>query len=484
MGFRINTNIAAMDAHQKTTGTNRALDSSLSKLASGLRINSAADDASGLAIADSLRAQSNSLGQAVRNANDAMSIIQIADKAMDEQLKILDTIKVKAIQAAQDGQSDDSRGALQADIVRLMESLDNIASTTSYNGQSLLSGSFTNKEFQIGAYSNQTVKTSIGNTTSQVIGSSRFETTATNVSTEGIVTVAFGAGDDRTVLESVIVSSESNTGLGILAQVINKNSDITGVTATATVSSTSTAAIAIQDVVSLEINGIEFGTFSVAANDADGTLVNAINSRTADTGVQAATDSLGRLTLTSIDGRGMIISGLPAGLEGENYGRLTLQNQDGSDIVFSTNVAAMVLTAANEATLNLSDVRGNIESADALAIGATANAAQDLYLSGGIGAGVSSLKGAQATIDIAQSAQKLLDVIRADLGSVQNQLVSTVNNVSVTQVNIAAAESQIRDVDFAAESANFSRLNILAQSGSYALSQANAVQQNVLRLLQ
>jgi len=487
MGFRINTNIASLDAQVKAGMTNRGLDSSLSKLSSGLRINSAADDASGLAIADSLRAQGNSLGQAVRNANDAISIVQIADKAMDEQIKILDTIKVKAIQAAQDGQSADSRSALQSDIVRLMESLDNIANTTSYNGQSLLSGAFTNKEFQIGAYSNQVVTTSIGNTTSQVIGSSRFETTATNVSTEGIVTVSFGAGDDRVTLESVIISSESNSGLGVLADVINKNSDITGVTATATVQSTSTAAVAIQDVVSLEINGIEFGTFSVAANDADGTLVNAINARTAETGVIAATDSLGRLSLTSIDGRGMVISadgGFIAGLEGQNYGRLTLQNQDGSDIIFSTNVAAMVLTAANEATLNLADVRGNIGSADALAIGATANAAEDLYLSGGIGAGVSSLKGAQATIDIAQSAQKLLDTVRADLGSVQNQLISTVNNVSVTQVNVAAAESQIRDVDFAAESANFSRLNILAQSGSYAMSQANAVQQNVLRLLQ
>ena len=117
-------------------------------------------------------------------------------------------------------------------------------------------------------------------------------------------------------------------------------------------------------------------------------------------------------------------------------------------------------------------------------MGAAANASQELTLSGGIGAGVTSLRGAMATMDIAQSAQKMLDRIRADLGSVQNQMVSTVNNISVTQVNVKAAESNIRDVDFAAESANFSKFNILAQAGSYAMSQSNAVQQNVLRLLQ
>ena len=117
-------------------------------------------------------------------------------------------------------------------------------------------------------------------------------------------------------------------------------------------------------------------------------------------------------------------------------------------------------------------------------MGAAANAVQDLGLSGGIGAGITTLKGAEAGIDIAESAQRLLDSVRADLGSVQNQIISVVNNISVTQVNVAAAESQIRDVDFAAESATFSKHNILAQSGSFAMSQANAVQQNVLSLLQ
>src|SRR3989338_7047828 len=176
MGFRINTNIAAMNAHTNATMNNRSLDSSLSKLSSGLRINTAADDASGMAIADSLRSQSSALGQAIANANDGISIVQIADKAREEQNKILKTIKTKATQAAQDGQTTASRKALQADIARLMESLDNIANTTSYNGQNLLAGSFTNKEFQVGAYSNQTVTASIGNTSSSKVGATSFAT--------------------------------------------------------------------------------------------------------------------------------------------------------------------------------------------------------------------------------------------------------------------------------------------------------------------
>ena len=491
MGFRINTNIAALNAHNNGVMNNRALDSSLSKLSSGLRINSAADDASGMAIADSLRSQASSLGQAIRNANDAQSIIQIADKAMDEQLKIIDTIKVKAIQAAQDGQSRDSRIALQSDITRLMESLDNIANTTSYNGQNLLSGAFTNKEFQIGAYSNQTVKASIGNTTSQVIGAARFETSATITATGSIGSVAsfvISSGTNDLTLESTIMDISANTGLGALATMINKNSDLTGIQAAATVISTTTNAIAIGSVSDLNINGIIIGNFSVEANDANGTLVNAINSKTAETGVRASTTESGALELTSLDGRGLFVSTSDAsaafvGAEGSNYGRLTLSNQDGSDIVVTAG-ADNIISASYEANLNLSDVKSNISSADALALGAAANAAQETKLSGGIGAGVTSLKGAMMTMDVAQSAQKLLDSIRADLGSVQNQIISVVNNISVTQVNVQAAESQIRDVDFASESATFSKHNILAQSGSFAMSQANAIQQNVLSLLQ
>jgi flagellin len=250
MGFRINTNVAAMNAHTNASVNNRNMDSSLEKLSSGLRINKAADDASGLSIADSLRSQASGLGQAISNANDGIGIIQIADKAMDEQTKILDTIKTKATQAAQDGQSADSRKALQADITRLMEELDNIAGTTSFNGQNFLSGSFTNKEFQVGAYSNQTVKTSIGATSSDKIGSTRFESGEIVKASSGStslkeVTMTFSAADGKNdvKLESVSISTSAGTGIGVLAETINKNSDLTGVRASWQVQGTGATAV-------------------------------------------------------------------------------------------------------------------------------------------------------------------------------------------------------------------------------------------------
>jgi flagellin len=471
-----------MNAHTNATMNNRNLDSSLSKLSSGLRINTAADDASGMAIADSLRSQASALGQAIGNANDAIGMIQTADKAMDEQLKILDTIKVKATQAAQDGQTAKSRQALQKDIARLIESLDNIASTTSFNGQTLLAGAFSNKEFQVGAFSNETVKASIGATNSTKIGSVHVETGDT-VTAAAAVAVTI---NDET-LETVTISTSAGTGLGELANVINKNQDILGVRATANVEHVGGAEITAGDVVSLTINGVYIGTISgVQTGDSDGRLVNAINAAKTQTGVEAFTDSEGKLHLRSLDGRGIAVSsnGAGAGITAatvETYGRLTLTRLDSRDIKFSTTGTGFS-TAANiaNATVNLNDVIDEFDADVASAAGAHGVTT----LTSDLGTGVETLRGAMLVMDVAQSATELLDSIRADLGSVQNQLVSTINNISVTQVNVKAAESNIRDVDFAAESANFSKFNILAQSGSYAMSQANAVQQNVLRLLQ
>jgi flagellin len=314
MGFRINTNIAAMSAHQQGVMNNNMLNSSLEKLSSGLRINKSADDASGMAIADSLRNQSNSLGQAIRNANDAIGIVQIADKAMDEQVKILDTIKTKATQAAQDGQTSSTRSALQQDISRLLEELDNIAVTTNYNGKSLLSGAYSNKEFQIGAYSNTTIKASIGATSSDKIGNTRFET-SNIISTSSEVSMKFIAVDgvrDITI-ESVTISTSTGTGIGVLADAINKNSEALNVKASwqnVVTGNLRVASGGASNVTALTINGITIGNIQdVKSNDSEGILVASINKFKDQTGVEASIDSEGRLNLRSIDGRGIVVSG-------------------------------------------------------------------------------------------------------------------------------------------------------------------------------
>ena len=514
MSFRINTNIAALNAHTIGVQNNRAIANSLEKLSSGLRINKAADDASGMSIADSLRSQASSLGQAIGNANDAIGMIQIADKAMDEQLKILDTVKVKAIQAAQDGQTTESRRALQNDIVRLLEELDNIANTTSYNGQQMLSGAFSNKEFQIGAYSNTTVKASIGPTSSDKIGHVRLE--SSSVTGIGMLASA-GAKNLKEValkfrqvdgkkdykLETAVISTSAGTGIGVLADTINKFSDTLGVRAYATVLGTGGVPVQSGTVHGLVVNGTTIGTINdVRKNDADGRLINAFNSIKERTGVEAYVDIEGRLNLRSLDGRAISVhaegktgavlgGGSFAGVSGTNHaivGRISLVRTDARDIIVSgTNFSSVGFHSAQgiaQYTVNLRSVRGNMDANIASASGANANAAQAVQNKDGIGAGVTSLRGAMVVMDMAESATRQLDKIRADMGSVQMQLVATINNISITQVNVKAAESQIRDVDFAQESATFSKHNILAQSGSFAMAQANAVQQNVLRLLQ
>lgn len=499
MAFQVNTNVNALNATAQSTFTQTSLSSSLQKLSSGLRINSAKDDASGMAIADSLRSQANALGQAIRNTNDGMGIIQIADKAMDEQVKILDTIKTKATQAAQDGQTTTTRTAIQADINRLIESLDNIAQTTSYNGLNLLAGSFINKEFQVGAYSNQTIRASIGATSSDKIGHVRSETmTFTAIGDVAMNFIAANGGQNVSI-ESVTISTSAGTGLGAVAEAINKNSDaLGGIRADYTVVMVGTDAIDAGDITSLTINGVSIGNITgIQENDKDNRLVQAINAYKDTTGVEASVDKDGRLVLTSTDGRAIQVSGdglsagaanvvTGAGTAGETFvGSLTLTKLGAGDVkVSGTGLDGVtVASAAAQTTTTLRQIKGELSADIKSAIGANAGSWSGA-VGGTLGAGVTTLKGAMLVMDIAESAIKQLDTIRADLGSIQQQMQSTINNITITQVNVKSAESGIREVDFASESANYSNLNILAQAGSYAMSQANTVQQNILRLLQ
>ncbi|NWF65871.1 MAG: flagellin B, partial [Campylobacterales bacterium] len=300
-------------------------------------------------------------------------------------------------------------------------------------------------------------------------------------------------------LESVKISNGSGSGIGVLAEIINKNSDRIGATATWKVESTGNQSIQSGTISDLKINGIAIGTITdIKAGDSEGKLLAAVNNLKDQTGVEASIDPRGNLVLNSIDGRGIVVSASAgisiAGMSGtnsENYGRLTLTRMDPRDILVSgtnfTNIGYAAATVA-ETTINLRTIKGNFSVEQACAMGAHAMSntlvlSQNIAASG-MGAGVTTFVGAQMVMAIADTSMKMLDKIRSDLGSVQNQLVATINNISVTQVNVKSAESSIRDVDFASESANFSKNNILAQSGSYAMSQANAVQQNVMKLLQ
>ncbi|WP_434658036.1 flagellin [Sulfurimonas sp. NW9] len=405
MGFRINTNVAAMNAHRNSVETNKGLDKSLNALSSGLRINKAADDASGMAIANSLRQQAQGLGQAINNANDGIGVAQTADGALEEYTKIIDTVRTKSIQAASDGQTLDTRKKIQADIDRLLEEAQNIASTTSFNGQTLLNGAYQNKSFHIGAYSGETVKLSIADTqTSQV---AEFALAETSVGFSRLSGAANSAGGSASLSVTVV------------------NAD--GTTATV---STSTISFA---------SGADLSGYEIAQ-----AVVDKFNQQAQIEGAD--------VRASIVEATGSTVDKPEYGIRIDSAGDLTGMTL--GDGVNDGNSAAITTAAAAGLDNNLSTID------------------------------VTTRRDAEKAITIASYALKDIDKTRSDIGSVQNQLESTVRNISVTQVNVTAAESQIRDVDFAAESANFSKLNILAQSGSYAMSQANAVQQNVLRLLQ
>ncbi|MBP3675853.1 MAG: flagellin B, partial [Campylobacter sp.] len=413
--------------------------------------------------------------------------------------------------------------ALQNDISRLLEELDMIATTTSFNGQQLLNGNFSNKNFQIGAYSNETAKVSIGATNSNTIGHTRFETlnnavysVFSNISAQNFTVKLSGVdgypnGYTFQTISGTVIQKD---GYKALAEMMNGVSDKTGIKVKVNNTQIFSDSISAGTIQNLMINGVTIGNVTVKANDSDNTLIGAINAKKDETGVEASLEN-GKLVLAAKDGRairigafsgasfmGGDIAGASAGSAGGGalfLGTMTFIRQDARDIKVGiegisqisgfTAGEAMITGVAsngyNQSSVNLKYMNsGTISATIAKAMGffngGASNAGQEVDQAGG----VNTYGGAQAMIDVAEAARKTLDKLRADLGSVQNQLVATINNITVTQVNVKSAESQIRDVDFASESANFSKFNILAQSGSYAMSQANSVQQNILRLLQ
>ncbi len=418
-----------MNSHQEAKKTNLFLDKSLQKLSSGLRINYAADDSSGMAIADSLKAQSLGLGQAIANANDGIGVVQTADGALNEYINIINTVKTKAIQAASDGQSADSRAAIQRDVRKLLEEAQNIADTTSFNGQTLLNGAFQNKSFHIGAYSGETVQFDVDDT--RINKMAKFATV-----TGG--RVASGAFENNISMTITVGQSGVTVG-GVKTFQVNISATTKGT----------------------DRNSVAVRTMAEKRSSYDNAkiIANAIN---------AAAQTTGATMHASVVELSGSTNANPA------YG-IRLDTKDMITVADAEGISGVTGNAAlNEGTV------GGLNTDD---LGADGKVSASLtYNLGTID--VTSRENAEWAITIADYALKELDAIRSNMGSVQNQLDSTIRNISVTQVNVTAAESQIRDVDFAKESANFNKQNILAQSGTYAMSQANAIQQNVMRLLQ
>lgn len=538
MSFRINTNITSLSSNNSTERTNKKLTASLEHLSSGLRINKAADDASGMTVANSLRSQASSLEQSIASGNDAIGLLQTADYAMAEQIEIIDTIRVKAIQAANDFHTRDSRLAIHQDIMRLLEEFDNIANTTTFNGHKLLNGNFSNKNFQMGAYSNESISITIPRADSKSVGHLSFATSSplmyenTNdfARAEWTFTLNYGTiGNEK--LEFNFTGQDLLTqGFKYITDRVNAAHVETGIRASARSDLATPVRILgsrLFGPVDLSINGYQIlSNATVQADDADSLLLNAINAQSSFTGVTATIDG-GRMMLNSHKGLPIYIKTNDNGAKGALglsftdptsaagnpkflndvlvLGELTFSKYGSIPISYSITPANDIAknqkgvvstgisddgktkfedsTTPHKAAINLHDfltepMSGALSKAMGHGVVGTqgSNVTQE--------PSVLTYNGSQTLIDIAVVALGDLDRIRSDIGSIQNQITATINNISVTHLNLKAAESRIRDVDFANEVAQFNKQNILSQSGSYASAQANQIQQAIIRLLQ
>jgi flagellin len=453
--MRINTNVASLNAQENATNTNKALTSSLEKLSSGLRINKAADDASGLAIADKLRTQASSLGQGISNANSASALIQIADKAMAEQSNILDTVKSKLIQASTSTTNSDGREAIRKDINKLLTQFDNIASQTNYNGTTLLQKSAT--------------ETSKQDTLSFQLGEdSTFDVTVQL--TKASNTDNLGGGSDT-------LTSGTNVDFGDTQYIVS-----TGTTTVKNVLLTETGG----EVMTENTTGVDVyvtGDLGTAFTANSGNTIFDVSNQSEDT--------LSKLSILAASKSSYITYDSAAAT-------LTIASTtatDLSEIDFSyVNVTNSLISIAAFTIANTSGV--SIKNDIQTATTSLYDYKIDLAFSGTATGGdlLSSIKNLTTgglTSDKANNYMKTIDEAltqmnanRSDFGSTQNQLESSIRNMQTTQTNLKAAESVIRDVDYASESASFNKQNIIAQAGTYAMSQANAMAQNVQRLLQ
>jgi flagellin len=377
----INTNVMSLNAQRNLSTSGSSLATSLQRLSSGLRINSAKDDAAGLAISERFTTQIRGLNQAARNANDGISLAQTAEGAYGEIANNLQRIRELAVQSANATNSTTDRTVIQSEVSQLLQEIDRVANQTSFNGVKLLDGSFTSAVFQVGANANETVSIS--------------SLQDANIAALASVTAASGQSSAVTAIDTL-------TAVGAGALVINGTDIITGAAGT--------------------------------SQQRVGQVVDAINNNSQTTGVSAAFDTAtNRIVLTS--------------------------------------AASIVVTGTDDGSLTGFDAAGT--DGDGTAATTT-----------GIGTlSVAGYAGAQLAIQQVDSALGQVNTARANLGAIQNRFTSVVANLQTASENLSASRSRILDADFAAETANMTRAQILQQAGTAILAQANAVPQNVLSLL-
>ena len=560
MPMVINTNVSALNAQRNLTRTQGSLTTSLQRLSSGLRINSAKDDAAGLAITDRMTAQIRGLNQATRNANDGISVAQTAEGALSEVTNILQRMRELAVQSANDSNTADDRESIQLEVDQLVAEIDRIAGTTTFNNRKILDGSTGVFNFQVGANANETIQVEMVNVKTNSLGEQAGITQSTSarvslynndsqtgtetrgiddaaaaavitsgdlyvkvdgMSSVDIAKAEFGGNIDTSDITNAELTNVNSDDYGkgaakSIAERINniremdmtdttagvegtylqdvyasakttfKASDITdagswGLTNTVAADDAYVGAGSL-DNGDLQINGVDIGAVSFQEKDADGSLVTAINAKSDITGVEASITTDGELMLTAEDGRDIMLSvgnstdadtlfagGSDTTLTGGAIsntritGQVTITAQD----TLTMTGGGMASTAADEVGFEASNIKEN----NVQAKGTIANA------------DVSTVSGANTLIDSVDSALKQVDRARAQLGAIQNRFTSTIANLSSVSENVSASRSRTLDADFAMETAEMTKAQILQQAGTAMLAQANMLPQGALSLL-
>lgn len=383
MALTVNTNIASLNTQRNLNSSSKALDTSLQRLSTGSRINSAKDDAAGLQISNRLSSQINGLNVAVKNSNDGISMAQTAEGALQQSTSILQRMRDLALQSANGSNSDEERKALNSEVTELKKELNRISNTTTFGGKKLLDGSFETTTFQVGSAANETISVKIDE-----------------------------------------MSTDSLTGKYY-------EGDVAAVTGTATASGTASVSMTVDGKAVTVETTIASGTTAVQAARQLGAAINDAN-----LGVGAFVDDTGAMKIISQDKDGsneltaLTITGAPAGL------------------TFGGYTAAAAVT-----TDKISDID------------------------------VSSVQNSQEAVLVIDQAIQSIDSQRADLGAVQNRFENTIGNLQNIAENVSAARGRIQDTDFAAETANLSKNQVLQQAGTAILAQANQLPQAVLSLL-
>ncbi|HWK54873.1 MAG TPA: flagellin [Hyphomicrobiales bacterium] len=463
----ISTNIASLNAQRNLNKSQTALSTSLQRLSSGMRINSAKDDAAGLAISERFTAQVRGLNQAVRNSNDGISLAQTAEGALGEVTNNLQRIRELAVQSANATNSSSDRAAMQKEVSELIAEIDRVATQTNFNGVKLLDGSFTAQAFQVGANVGETISVnSIVDATKVGLGL----TVGGAEVNGGVTTGALSDGQLEINGQNIGVTTDSAKAI---AAAINGNVALDGSVRASASTEASMGAFATGgtidngDTYTLTVAGVAITTAAAAGG-------NGITAAMVDDAIAGGT------VLDDLAAAGVTVSGTAAG------GDLKFTDADGDNIVTSQAHSGdgtggfTVGTARGKLTL---ESRGDIEvggtspAAAGLSAGTTNAVITNNVLS------VATVDGANDVITAVDAALNTVNGSRATLGAIQNRFESVVASLQTSSESLSAARSRIQDTDFAAETANLTKVQILQQAGTAMLAQANQLPQNVLSLL-